>query len=268
MTSVSYGELTKVKPMKKALSVRKKGAGRNSHGRITVRHQGGGVKRRYRDIDLKQMDKVGVEGRVESIEYDPNRTAFIMKVVYKDGDRRYILAPAETKVGKEIVSADKAPLEVGNRMKLSNIPVGYFVHNVEMQPGRGGQIVRSAGSQAQVLAHEAGYTNLKLPSGEIRKLQSGNFASLGQVSNSEHNLVVIGKAGRKRKMGVRPTVRGSAMNPVDHPYGGGEGRTQRGTSKPKDKWSNVTGGRRTRRPKKTSNRLIVQRRPSRTGKKK
>ena len=267
MTGVSYKDLSKVSPMKSAMRVSKKNSGRNSQGRITVRHQGGGVKRRFRDVDLRQIDKIGVGGRVESIEYDPNRSAFIMKILYKDGDRRYILAPADTKVGREIVSADKAPLESGNRLKLSNIPVGYFVHNIEMQPGKGGQIVRSAGAQAQVLAHEAGYTNIKLPSGETRKIPSGSFASLGQVSNSEHNLVVIGKAGRKRWAGVRPTVRGSAMNPVDHPYGGGEGRTQRGTSKPKDKWSNITGGRKTRKPKKQSNRFIVERRTSKSKKK-
>ena len=170
MTGVSYKDLSKVSPMKSSMRVSKKNSGRNSQGRITVRHQGGRVKRRFRDVDLRQIDKIGVGGRVESIEYDPNRSAFIMKILYKDGDRRYILAPADTKVGREIVSADKAPLESGNRLKLSNIPVGYFVHNIEMQPGKGGQIVRSAGAQAQVLAHEAGYTNIKLTSGETRKI--------------------------------------------------------------------------------------------------
>jgi len=262
MTSVDYSGLDKVKPMKRATKRIKKNAGRNNLGRITVRHQGGGVKRKYRSLDLSQADKMGVSGRVETVEYDPNRSAFIMKVLYEDGDRRYVLAPANIETGKKIISAEKAPLETGNRTMLKNIPVGYFVHNIEMNTGKGGQIVRSAGSQAQILAHEGGYTNVKLPSGEIRKVASNNFASLGQVSNTEHNLVVIGKAGRKRLMGIRPTVRGSAMNPVDHPYGGGEGRTQRGTKKPKDKWGNITGGRKTRRKNKASNRLIVKKRTS------
>jgi len=260
MTSVDYSGLSKVEPMKSALAVKKKNAGRNSKGRITVRHQGGGVKRRYREIDFKQTGKLDVPGRVETLEYDPNRSAFIMRVLYKDGSRKYLLAPVNTEIGQEIISSEKAPLKAGNRMPLGKVPVGYFVHNVELQPNKGGQIVRSAGSQAQVLAHEGGYTNLKLPSGEIRKVLSRNFASLGQVSNPEHNLVVIGKAGRKRLMGIRPTVRGSAMNPVDHPYGGGEGKTQRGTKRPKDKWGNITGGRKTRKKKNPSNRLIVKRR--------
>ncbi|KKU11945.1 MAG: 50S ribosomal protein L2 [Parcubacteria group bacterium GW2011_GWB1_45_7] len=267
MTSVSYGVLSKVAPMKSALRGKTKSGARNSSGRITVRHQGGGVKRRFRVIDLKQSDKVNVEGKIEAIEYDPNRSAFIMRVLYKDGDRRYVLAPTEVEVGRKIIVAEEVPLEVGNRTKLSNIPVGYFVHNIEMQPGKGGQIVRSAGSQAQVLAHEGGYTNLKLPSGEVRKILSRNFASLGQVSNPEHNLIVVGKAGRKRLMGIRPTVRGSAMNPVDHPYGGGEGRTQRGTRRPKDKWSNITGGRKTRKAKRKSSSYIIQRRSSKRAKK-
>lgn len=267
MTTVEYGGLSKVEPMKSATSFIKNKAGRNNRGRITVRHQGGGVKRMYRAIDLKQTEKLGVRGKVETIEYDPNRSAFIMKVLYADGDRRYVLAPSSVEIGNSIVTTEKAPLEPGNRMRLENIPVGYFVHNIELDFGKGGQIVRSAGSQAQILAHEGGYTNVKLPSGETRKVQSSNFASLGQVSNTEHNLVVIGKAGRKRLMGVRPTVRGSAMNPVDHPYGGGEGRTQRGIKKPKDKWGNITGGRKTRKRNKKSNRLILERRSSKRNKK-
>jgi len=266
MTSVDYSGLDKVKPMKSATKVIKKSSGRNNLGRITVRHQGGGVKRRYREVDFKQTDKIGTKGRVETVEYDPNRSAFIMKVLYDDGDRKYVLAPTNIEIGKRIIIAEKAPLEVGNRMKLENIPVGYFIHNVELNTGKGGQIIRSAGSQAQVLAHEGGYTNLKLPSGEVRKVLSRNFASLGQISNTEHNLIVVGKAGRKRLMGIRPTVRGTAMNPVDHPYGGGEGKTQRGTKRPKDKWGNITGGRKTRKKKKASNRHIVKRRtPKRKG---
>jgi len=267
MTGVDYSGLSKVSPMKKATSGKKNKSARNNRGRITVRHKGGGVKRKFRDIDFKQIEKIGVTGKVETVEYDPNRSAFIMKVLYEDGDRRYILAPSGIEIGQKIVAKEKAPLEKGNRMKLASVPVGYFVHNVELQPDKGGQIVRSAGSQAQVLAHEGGYTNLKLPSGEIRKVLSRCFASLGQVSNPEHNLVVIGKAGRKRLMGIRPTVRGSAMNPVDHPYGGGEGKTQRGTKYPKDKWGNITGGRKTRKKKKQSNKYIVKRRVSKRNRK-
>ncbi len=260
MTSVDYSGLSKVKPMKSATRPIKKTGGRNNRGRITVRHRGGGVKRRYRIIDFKQTDKLDISGRVETIEYDPNRSSFIMKVVFSDGDRRYILAPAKVEVGHKIITSESAPFTIGNRMKLQNIPVGYIIHNIELQPGKGGQIVRGAGSGAQILAHESGYTHLKLPSSEVRKVLSRNFATLGQVSNPEHNLVVIGKAGRKRKMGIRPTVRGSAMNAVDHPYGGGEGKTQRGTRRPKDKWSNITGGRKTRNKKKASSKLIVKRR--------
>jgi len=266
MTSVDYSGLSKVAPMKSALTIKKKSAGRNNLGRITVRHQGGGVKRLYRAVDFKQLDKMGVKGKVETVEYDPNRSAFIMRVIYGDGDRRYILAPVNIEIGANVVTAEKTSLDTGNRMELRNVPVGYFVHNIEMNPRTGGRIIRSAGSQAQVLAHEGGYTNLKLPSGETRKVLSKNFASLGQVSNPEHNLVVIGKAGRKRLLGIRPTVRGSAMNPVDHPYGGGEGRTQRGTRKPKDKWGNITGGRKTRKKKAMSNKYIIQRRVSRRNK--
>ncbi len=260
MTTVDYGVLSKDKPLKSALAPIKKNAGRNNRGRITVRHQGGGVKRRYRVVDFKRIDKLDIPATVESLEYDPNRTSFIMKVLYRDGERRYLIAPNEIKVGDEIITSKTTAFKTGNRLALESIPVGYSVYNIELQPGKGGQIVRGAGTQAQILAHEGGYTNLKLPSGEVRKVLSRNYASLGQVSNQEHNLVVIGKAGRKRLMGVRPTVRGSAMNPVDHPYGGGEGRTQRGIKRPKDKWGNVTGGRKTRNKKKASNRLIIKRR--------
>ncbi len=267
MTSVDYGGLSKVSPMKSAVKKLSKNSGRNNHGRITVRHKGGGAKRKYREVDFKRTDKLNVPAKVETLEYDPNRSSFIMRVLYKDGERRYVIAPAKIKVGSEIVTAPSAQLETGNRMQLGNIPVGYSIYNIELQPDKGGQIVRGAGSQAQILAHEGGYTNVKLPSGEVRKVLSRNYATLGQVSNPEHNLVVVGKAGRKRHMGVRPTVRGSAMNPVDHPYGGGEGRTQRGTKRPKDKWSNVTGGRKTRKKNKHSNGLIVKRRTKKRRKK-
>jgi large subunit ribosomal protein L2 len=259
MTVVDYRLLSRVKPMKSALRPLKKSAGRNNQGRITVRHRGGGAKRLYRLVDFKQTDKMNIPAKVETLEYDPNRTSFIMRVLYRDGERRYLLAPAEIKTGDEIVTAAAAPLKIGNRMQLQNIPVGYSVYNVELQPGKGGQIVRGAGAEAQVLAHDADYTHLKLPSGEVRKVLSRNFASLGKVSNPEHNLVVIGKAGRKRLMGIRPTVRGSAMNPVDHPYGGGEGRQPRGTKRPKTKWGKVAG-RKTRKRGKWSDKLIVKRR--------
>ncbi len=267
MTVVSFKGLSKVSPLKSALLASRRTAGRNNLGRITVRHRGGGVKRAYRIVDFKQTDKIGVPAKVETLEYDPNRSAFIMKVLYRDGDRRYLLAPVNIQIGSEIVTALEAALEEGNRMALKNIPVGYSVYNVELQPGKGGQIVKSAGAEAQVLAHESGYTHLKLPSSEVRKVLWDGYASLGKVSNPEHNLVVIGKAGRKRLMGVRPTVRGSAMNPVDHPYGGGEGRQPRGTKRPKSKWGKVTGGKKTRNKKKWSNKLIVKKKVKKRRKK-
>ena len=261
MTVVDYSVLSKVKPQKSLLIKLKSHAGRNNQGRITVRHKGGGHKKIYRLIDFKQ-DKLNQEAVVETIEYDPYRTAFIAKIKYKDGERRYILAPHGISVGKIIIASEQAPLEIGNRLKLKNIPAGYQVHNIELSPAKGGKIVRSAGSVAEVLGlDDSGkYTILKMPSGEIRKVNCECFASIGQVSNPENNLVVIGKAGRSRWLGIRPTVRGSAMNPVDHPYGGGEGKAKRGTRKPKTKWGKVTGGRKTRNKRKWSNKLIVQRR--------
>lgn len=259
MTTVDYGVLSGAKPIKKLLKKLKSNSGRNNQGRITVRHQGGGVKKLYRMIDLKQ-NKLNVPAKIEGLEYDPNRTAFIARVVYKDGERGYILASKNMKVGDELLTSENAPLKEGNRMKLKNIPVGYFVFNVEIMKGKGGQIARSAGSYAEILAQENGYTNLKLSSGEIRKVSWEGFGSLGQTSNTEHNLMVIGKAGRSRRMGIRPTVRGSAMNPVDHPYGGGEGRGVRGTKRPKTLWGKVTGGRKTRKKKKWSNKMIIKRR--------
>ena len=260
MTTVDFSVLSKVKPMKSAVIKLRSDSGRNQQGRISVRHQGGGVAKMYRVIDFKQ-NKINVPGKVETLEYDPYRTCFIMKVVYRDGDRRYHIAPHGIKVGDEVMTAETTPLTTGNRMQLKNIHVGSFVHNVELYPGRGGQIIRSAGSQAQVSAHEGGYTLLKFPSGEIRNVLWTNYGSIGQVSNPDNNLVVIGKAGRSRMMGIRPTVRGSVMNPVDHPYGGGEGRQPRGTRKPKTMWGKVTGGRKTRNRKKRSNMFIVSRRP-------
>ncbi len=262
MTVVDYNRNTSGKPKKngKALKTRiKKHAGRNNQGRITVRHQGGGNKKLYRKIDFKQ-NKIGIQGKIESIEYDPYRTSFIACVLYKDGERRYILAANGMKVGGKVLTGDNVDLEVGNRTHLNRIPVGTFVYNVEIAPEKGGQLARSAGSSLQILANEDGYTHLKMPSKEVRKVLWNCFASIGQAANVEHNLVTIGKAGRSRWLGIRPTVRGSAMNPKDHPYGGGEGRTQRGTRRPKTKWGKITGGHRTRRKKKWSNTLIVKRR--------
>lgn len=259
MTTVDYGILSAVKPLK-SLTIRlPKRSGRNSQGRITMRHQGGGAKKLYRLVDFKQ-DKLDIIAKIETIEYDPYRTAFIARVLYVDGERRYILASKNMKIGDEIIASENAPLKEGNRLRLKNIPVGYQVYNVELQKDKGGQLAKSAGSYAEVLAQENGYTHLKLSSGEVRKVLWNNFASIGQVSNPERNFVVIGKAGRSRWMGIRPTVRGSAMNPRDHPYGGGEGRALRGTKRPKTKWGKVTGGRKTRNKKKWSNKLIIKRR--------
>lgn len=259
MSVVDYSVLSRTKPWKPLLKRLKDHAGRNSQGRITMRHQGGGHKKLYRLIDFKQ-NRLGLKAVVETLEYDPYRTAFIARVKYADGERSYILSPHGLKIGSEIVTMEAAPLKVGNRLKLKNIPVGYQVYNVEVRPGSGGKLARSAGSYAEVLANADGYTDLKISSGEVRRVPWDGFASLGQVSNPEHNLVVIGKAGRSRWLGIRPTVRGTAMNPVDHPYGGGEGRQPRGTRKPKTLWGKVTGGHKTRNKKKWSNRLIIKRR--------
>lgn len=258
MTVSNYKGLSKTAPFKPLLINISSHAGRNSQGRITMRHQGGGNKKRYRLVDFKQnrLDKA----IVETLEYDPYRTAFIALIKYPDNKRSYILAAEGLKVGTEIITAESAPLVNGNRLKLKNIPVGYQVFNVEMTPGHGGQLVRSAGTSVQVLANSNGYTDLKLSSGEIRRVSSECFATLGQVSNTEWNLITIGKAGRSRWLGIRPTVRGKAMNPVDHPYGGGEGSQPRGTRKPKDIWGNVTGGHKTRNKKKRSTKMIIKRR--------
>jgi large subunit ribosomal protein L2 len=260
MTSVSYKKtLTGDKPWRPLLKRLKSHSGRNSQGRITVRHQGGGNKRLYRMINFKQLENPA-KLKVETLEYDPYRTSFIARVIDKSNKRSYILAGSEMKVDDEIIVGDTAPLKTGNRLRLKNIPVGYQVFNVEIKPGKGGQMARSAGSYIEILAQSNGYTDLKLSSNEVRRVSWDCFASIGQVSNSEHNLVVIGKAGRSRWLGIRPTVRGSVMNPVDHPYGGGEGRTQRGTRKPKTLWGKVTGGHKTRNKKKWSNKLILKRR--------
>jgi large subunit ribosomal protein L2 len=254
-----YTALSKVEPLKSQLKPIKKASGRNIQGRITVRHKGGGHKKLYRRIEFGQ-NHLAKTGKVESIEYDPFRTSFIARILWQHGGRSYIIAPAGLRVDDRIEFAQQAPIATGNRMKLINIPIGTKVHNIEIKPGEGGKIARSAGSWAEVMAHEGKYTNLKMPSGEIRRVFSQGFASIGQVSRQEHNLLSLGKAGRSRWLGIRPTVRGSAMNPRDHPYGGGEGRAIRGTRKPKTKWGKVTGGRKTRKKKKWSNKLILSRR--------
>lgn len=258
MTGVDYKNVSR--GSFKALTERlKKHSGRNSQGRITMRHQGGGNKNIYRIIDFKQ-NKIGIPGTVEKIEYDPYRSAFIALVSYLDGDKKYVLACNGLKVGDKIITSPDAPFENGMRTILKRIPIGVFVFNVEISPGHGGQLARSAGSSIQILANENGYTDIQMPSGEIRKILWDGYATIGRASNVDHNLVVIGKAGRSRWLGIRPTVRGSVMNPVDHPYGGGEGRTQRGLRRPKTRWGKVTGGRKTRNRKKYSKKLIIKRR--------
>jgi len=259
MSVVDFSVLTKSKPEKRLTAGLRSRAGRNSQGRITVRHQGGGHKKQYRLVDFKQ-DKFEVPGKVVSIEYDPNRTSFIALVYYKDGDKRYILAPQNLKVGDAVLTSESALFETGNRLPLSKIPLGTFIHNIELSPNKGGQLARSAGSSVQLLSREGGYANLVLPSSEIRRVQENCMASIGVLSNPEHNLVSIGKAGRSRWMGVRPTVRGSAMNPVDHPHGGGEGRQPIGLKFPKTPWGKHALGVKTRRKKKLSNKFITSRR--------
>ena len=259
ITTVDYGSLSAVEPFKKLLKKIPARSGRNNQGRITVRHQGGGHKKLYRLIDFKQ-NKIDIPAKIESIEYDPYRNTFIARVLYRDGERRYILASKNMKSGDEIIASENAALKEGNRLLLKNIPVGYLVYNAELHKNKGGQLARSAGSCAEVLAQDNNFTHLKLSSGAVRKVHSNNFASLGQASNADYNLITIGKAGRSRWLGIRPTVRGSAMNPVDHPYGGGEGRALRGTRRPKTLWGKVTGGRKTRKKKKWSDKLIIKRR--------
>ncbi len=259
MSVIDYSELSKVAPEKSLLTTLKKTGGRNNQGTITIRHIGGGVRRKYRIIDFKR-NKDGIDAVVKTIEYDPNRSANIALVVYKDGEKRYILACEDLKIGQVIQSGENADIKVGNALPLSKIPVGTFVHNVELKPGKGGQIARSAGTSVQILGREEKYVLLRLQSGEMRKVLATCRATIGVVGNSQHELVVLGKAGRVRLMGVKPHVRGTAMNPVDHPHGGGEGRTPIGRKQPLTKWGKKTRGVKTRDPKKASNKLIVNRR--------
>mgnify|MGYP001596601771 CR=1 FL=1 len=252
--------LTKTRPEKRLTGGRKRYVGRNSAGRITVRHKGGGAKRLWREIDFS-YDKRDTPARVVSLEYDPNRTSFIALVVYRDGERRYVLAPQGLMVGREVVTSDTAPAEVGNRLPLAKIQVGTMVYNVEVESGKGAQLVRSAGSTATVLAQEGEYTHLQMPSKEVRMVRSVNWASIGALSNPENVFMTIGKAGRARHMGVRPTVRGSAMNPVDHPHGGGEGRALIGRRRgPATPWGKPARGVKTRKKNKKSDRFILSKR--------
>lgn len=252
--------VTRSEPEKSLTFGYKRAVGRNQYGRITTRHKGAGVKRLYRVVDFK-FDKINIPARVTAIEYDPNRTTFIALITFKDGEKRYILAPQGLKVGSGLYFAENAPLEAGNRMPLEKIPVGTTVHNVELERGRGAQLVRSAGSGAIVIAQEGEYTHLELPSKEIRKVRSENWASIGALSNPEHMFVTIGKAGRSRLMGIRPTVRGTAMNPRDHPHGGGEGRTLVGRRRgPATPWGKPARGVKTRKRMKKSDQFILQRR--------
>lgn len=253
-----FADLTIDKPEKRLTRALRKSGGRNNKGRITIRHRGGGHKRRYRLIDFKR-NKFDVPGKVATIEYDPNRSAYISLIHYSDGDKRYILSPLGLKVGDPILSGDNAPLKVANALQLKNIPAGLFVHNIEMEPGKGGQLVRSAGSSAQVMAHADGFCTLKLPSGEVRMVRENCMATIGQVGNRSHEQVVSGKAGRTRWLGRRPKVRGVAMNPVDHPMGGGEGKSSGGRH-PTTPWGKPTKGYKTRKKNKKSNEMIVKRR--------
>ncbi|MCS7251461.1 MAG: 50S ribosomal protein L2 [Anaerolineae bacterium] len=258
-TGYTFSEITRHEPEKSLLVPLKKHAGRNFQGRITVRHRGGGHKRMYRLIDFKRRDKIGIPAKVISLEYDPNRTARIALLQYADGEKRYILAPLGLQVGDIVTSGPEAEIKVGNAMPLANIPVGTLVHNVELYPGHGGQIARAAGTVAQILGKEEGYAILRLPSGEIRKIRLECYATIGQVGNLEHANIRLGKAGRKRWLGIRPTVRGSAMSPRDHPHGGGEGRAPIGLPHPKTPWGKHALGKKTRRNKATD-KYIVQRR--------
>ena len=259
MTTLDYSDLSKVAPEKSLLVTIKKNGGRNNQGKITVRHQGGGAKRKYRIIDFKRV-KDGVMGTVSSIEYDPNRSSNIALIKYADGEKAYIIAPKGLKEGDKIESGEAADIKIGNALPLENIPEGTMVHNVELQPGKGAQLARSAGSGVQILGFEGKYALLRLTSGEVRKVLKTCRATVGEVGNEDHELVNYGKAGRKRHMGIRPTVRGSVMNPNDHPHGGGEGRAPVGHKGPLTPWGKPALGYKTRKGKKQSDGLIVHRR--------
>ncbi len=260
LQTVSFGEhLTASEPFKPLTKGFKRDVGRNSAGRITVNHKGSGHKKLYRIVDFS-YNKKDIPAKIETIEYDPFRSSFISLALFSDGERRYVVVPQKMLVGDTFIVSEKGDIKHGNRMMLKNIPVGTFVYNVEVKPNGGAKLVRSAGNYAEVMSSDAGYVSVKMPSSEIRKIDEDCFASIGAVSNEEHGLINSGKAGRTRWLGIRPTVRGTAKNPCDHPYGGGEGRQGRGTKRPKTRTGKVTGGRKTRRPKKYSNVFIVSRR--------
>ena len=258
MSVLTYEEITKKTPEKSLLQPKKKNAGRNNQGKISVRHQGGGEKQKYRLIDFKR-NKLEVPAKVAGIEYDPNRSAFIALLHYLDGEKRYILAPLGLNVGDTIVSSEAADIKPGNSLQLANIPLGTLVHNIELRPGAGGQIARSARAYAQLISKEGSFATLRMPSGEMRKVPISARATIGTVGNTDHENVRIGKAGRKRHMGIRPTVRGVVMNPVDHPHGGGEGKSPIGLPSPVTPWGKPALGYKTRKHKKYSNRLIIKR---------
>lgn len=258
MSSNTFEEITKSSPEKRLTKSFKRNAGRNNQGKITVRHQGGGHKQLYRLVDFSQREKINIPGKVTAIEYDPNRTSYIMLVNYNDGDKRYHIAPDQIKVGTQIMATDKAEIKVGNRMCLKYIPVGFEIHNIEMKKGRGGQIVRSAGSKAHVVAIEGAYAQIQMPSGEIRNIDKNCYATIGAVSNPDNFHIKLGKAGRKRWMGWRPEVRGKAMNPIDHPHGGGEGNQPTGMPGPKTPWGMPALGFKTRK-RKYSDQFIIKR---------
>jgi large subunit ribosomal protein L2 len=259
MSMPTFEEITRTKPERSLLEPLKKSGGRNTNGHITSRHRGGGHKRFYRIIDFKR-DKFGITGKVVSVEYDPNRTARIALIFYKDGEKRYIISPEGLKVGEIIASGPTAEFKVGNTMPLANIPVGTFVHNVELRSGKGGQMARSAGSSVQLMAKEGNFVQLKLPSGEIRNVPANCYATVGVVSNGDHENLSLGKAGRTRWKGIRPQSRGVVQNPVDHPHGGGEGKSPQGNPHPVSPWGWHTKGKKTRHHKKQSNKYIVKRR--------
>lgn len=259
MTVSTFEEITKSTPEKSLTVTLKKHSGRNNRGKITVRHHGGGYRPKYRIIDFKR-NKDGIPGKVTAIEYDPNRTANIALITYADGEKRYILAPEKLQVGATILSGPDADIVVGNALPIANIPVGTMIHNIELKPGKGGQLARSAGNAAQLMAKEGNYAQLRLPSGEVRKVLMRCKATIGEVGNEDHANIQIGKAGRKRHMGIRPTVRGSVMNPNDHPHGGGEGRSPIGRKSPVTPWGKPALGYKTRKKNKDSNKYIVKRR--------
>ena len=262
MTVSTFEEITCTTPEKSLTVTLKKHAGRNSRGTITVRHRGGGYRPKYRIIDFKR-DKDGVPGNVATIEYDPNRTANIALIVYADGEKRYIVAPQSLKVGDVIYSGPDADIKVGNALPLANIPLGTMIHNIELKPGKGAQLVRAAGNGAQLMAKEGDYAQVRLPSGEVRRIRMNCRATIGEVGNNDHQNINIGKAGKKRHMGIRPTVRGSVMNPNDHPHGGGEGKAGIGRVGPVTPWGKPALGYKTRKKKKASNKYIVKRRNER-----